>query len=161
MRIGIISDSHGRQQTVVKALDQLRARGIDFVVHCGDIDDADTVGLFRNFHAHFVFGNCDSDRQGIRRAIEEIGGVLHDRFGHLELEGRKIAWTHSDDARLFRDLELSGHYDFLFYGHTHHAEQHRTGPTTVVNPGALQRAKPKTFVILDLETGELDSVLVE
>ena len=87
--------------------------------------------------------------------------VAREPFGNLELEERKIAWIHGDDKRLLEDIENSGHFDFLFYGHSHHAEQHRTGPTLVVNPGALHRARPKTFVVLDLESGELESVTVE
>jgi uncharacterized protein len=146
---------------VERALELLRARGIDFVLHCGDIEDVETVQQFHGFRTHFVYGNCDWDKSALRRAIEEIGGALHEHCGHLELEGRQIAWIHGDDRRLFRDLENSGHYDFLFYGHSHVAEQHRTGETVVVNPGALHRAKLKSFVILDLRTGEIESIQVE
>jgi predicted phosphodiesterase len=49
----------------------------------------------------------------------------------------------------------------VFYGHTHQAAEHRTGKTRVINPGALHRARPKTFVVLDLATGEVESVVVE
>jgi len=161
MHIGIVSDTHGRPRTAEAALRTLRERGITTVLHCGDIDDTDTVELFRGFTAHFVFGNCDWDREGLRQAVAEIGAELHEPFGHLELEGVKIAFLHGDDSRLLRDVEQSGAFDFLFYGHTHHAEEHRTGPTRVVNPGALHRARPKTFVILDLARGNLESIVVE
>ncbi len=161
MRIGVVSDTHSRQCTVEKALQLLRRHGVQWVLHCGDIEDAATVWLFQGFTTHFVFGNCDTDRADLRKAIEGSGARLHEPFGSLELRGRKIAWLHGDDKRLLRDLENSGHYDFLFYGHSHHAEQHRCGPTLVVNPGALHRARPKTFVILDLESGQVESVLVE
>jgi predicted phosphodiesterase len=93
--------------------------------------------------------------------MAETEAVLHDPFGHLELAGRQIAWIHGDKARLFHDVETSGHFDYLFYGHSHRAEQHQTGPTRVVNPGALHRAKVKTFVVLDLASGELQTVTVE
>ena len=87
--------------------------------------------------------------------------TLHEPYGSLELAGKKIAFIHSDDARLFRQLELANEYDFLFYGHTHRAEEHRTGRTRVINPGALHRADPKTFVVVDLVSGEIESVVVE
>ncbi len=161
MLVGIVSDTHSRYQTVQTALELLRQRGVDLVLHCGDIEDIETVQLFAGFTTHFVFGNCDLDRDELRRAMAETGATLHEPFGDLELAGRKIAFIHSDDRSLFRSLEHSGHYDFLFYGHSHHAEQHRTGPTLVVNPGALHRARPKTFMILDLSTGNLESVAVE
>ncbi|MFN4259147.1 MAG: metallophosphoesterase family protein [Gemmataceae bacterium] len=161
MRIAIISDTHGKYHTVETVLQLLQRRNINYVLHCGDIDDSETVWLFQGFTAHFVFGNCDLDRASIRHAVHGIGETIHEPFGQVELNGRKIAWIHSDDQRLFRDVEQSGAFDYLFYGHTHQAEQHRTGPTLVVNPGALHRARPKSFAILDLESGELETMIVD
>lgn len=161
MKIGIVSDTHNRYQTVAKALEQLHQRNVELILHCGDIEDSETVQMFQGHPTHFVFGNCDTDRDELRQTIPSCGLTLHEPFGHLELDGRKIAWIHSDDRRLFRDVEQSGHFDYLFYGHTHHAEQHRTGPTLVVNPGALHRARVKTFVVLDLSSGEMESVAIE
>ena len=161
MKVGILSDSHGRQDNVRQALGALRERGVRTVLHCGDIDDPQTVLLFRGWTAHFVFGNCDGDRDGLRAAMEEVGATLHEGFGHLELGGVKLAFVHGDDGGLLRELEQGGHYDFLFYGHTHHAEEHVTGPTRVINPGALHRARPKTFALLDLATRAVESVIVE
>jgi putative phosphoesterase len=160
MRIAILSDTHSRHATVGRVLELLDCRGIDLVLHCGDIEDVETVELFKDVPTHFVFGNCDSDKEGLRRATQKTRAILHEPFGSLELAGRKIAWLHGDDKRLLQDLENSDYFDYLFYGHTHHAEQHRCGSTLVVNPGALHRARPKTFVVLDLETGTLESVEV-
>jgi len=131
------------------------------VLHCGDIDDPETVRLFRGWAAHFVFGNCDWDRDGLRAALAEAGATLHEDFGHLELQGVKLAFVHGDDRGLLRDLEESGHYDFLFYGHTHHAEEHAAGLTRVINPGALHRARPKTFAVLDLATRAVERIIME
>jgi putative phosphoesterase len=160
MRIGVVSDSHGRHTTMSRALAELRDRGITTVLHCGDIDDAETVALFRGLTAHFVFGNCDWDRVALQAAITEIGATLHEGWGYLEVGGKKLAFLHGDDKGTFREVENSGAFDYLFYGHTHHAEEHRTGPTRVINPGALHRADPKTFVVLDLASDELESVTV-
>jgi putative phosphoesterase len=161
MRIGIVSDSHGNSAMVLKALDLLRARGIQTILHCGDLDDASTVYLFQDFTTHFVFGNCDHDRSGIRRAVTNAGQTLHEPCGKLELDGKKIAFLHGDDRRLFQRLEESGEFDYLFYGHTHQAAEHRTGRTRVINPGALHRARPKTALILDVETGGTECLIVE
>jgi hypothetical protein len=161
MRIGIVSDTHGNLRMVNRALLELRERGISTVLHCGDIDDAKTVKLFRGFTTHFVFGNCDLDKGALRAAMARIGATLHDHFGSVELEGVKLAFLHGDDKTLMRDVEHSGYYDFLFYGHTHQAEEHHSGPTRVINPGALHRARPKTFLVLDLESREMESVAVE
>ncbi len=161
MRIGIVSDTHGNRLMVNLALAELRQRGITTILHCGDIDDAETVGLFRGFTMHFVFGNCDIDKAELRAAMADIGATLHDHFGSIELEGVKIAFTHGDDKAVMRDVERSGYYDFMFYGHTHQAEERQSGPTRIINPGALHRARPKTFVVLDLGSREVESVTVQ
>lgn len=161
MKIGILSDSHGRRPPLVAALAELRERGITTVLHCGDVEDVETVALFRGLDAHFVPGNCDHDSEALRAAVEAATCTYHDGWGQLQLEGRKIAFLHGDDKVRMRELENSGYFDFLFYGHTHEAAEHRTGPTRVINPGALHRARPKTFLILDLPSGVTESVIVE
>src|SRR3954447_12090862 len=123
MKIGILSDTHSRYQTTSLALEQLRARGVGTVLHCGDIEDPATVVLFEGFEAHFVFGNCDSEREALGLAVADIDATLHGDWGHLERAGVKIAFTHGDDRRLLRDLEHSGAFAYLFYGHTHQAEE--------------------------------------
>lgn len=160
MKIGILSDSHGRRPALVAALAELRERGITTVLHCGDVEDTETVALFRGLDAHFVPGNCDPDSEALRAAVEAAGCTYHDGWGQLEREGRKIAFLHGDDKGRMRELESSGYFDFLFYGHTHEAAEHRAGPTRVINPGALHRARPKTFLVLDLTSGATESVVV-
>ncbi|MCI0455612.1 MAG: metallophosphatase family protein, partial [Gemmataceae bacterium] len=111
---------------------------------------------------HFVYGNCDVVyKTSLRQAAADAGMTLHKPYGSLELVGKKVAFIHGDDSKLLHELEQSDEYDYLFYGHTHRAEEHRTGRTRVINPGALHRAQPKTFIVLDLDGGEVESVVVE
>ncbi len=159
MRIAILSDTHSKQSTVEAALAAADRHGVGLILHCGDIADADTVRLFPA-HTHFVFGNCDYDRDTIRRVVEAMGATLQEPYGQVEVAGKQIGFVHGDDPQLLRDLERSDAFDYLFYGHTHHAEEHRTGKTRVVNPGALYRAAVKTFVVLDPATGTLETVTV-
>jgi putative phosphoesterase len=161
MKIAILSDTHGRHGPLTRALQEVRRRGVGVVIHCGDIEDPQTVLLFRGLDAHFVFGNCDFDRDGIRQAAAQAGVTVHEDFGHLERDGVRIAFVHGDDHALLRELEDCGQYDFIFHGHTHVAAEHRSGPTRVINPGALHRARSKTFAVLDLRTSEVESVVVK
>jgi putative phosphoesterase len=161
MHIGILSDTHNRYQTTETALALLQARNVNFLIHCGDIEDSETVWLFQGFTAHFTFGNCDHERTELRQAIHGIGASLYEGYGCLELNGVKLAFTHGDDKTLLHDLEQSGSFDYLFHGHTHQAVDFKKGSTRIINPGALHRARPKSFVILDIETGNAESVIVE
>src|SRR5258708_2684920 len=139
MKIAIVSDTHSKQSTVQATLDEIARRGITLILHCGDIADADTVRLFPA-HTHFVLGNCDKyECAAIERAVAEIGATLQQPFGTFEIGGKSIGFIHGDDGQLLRDLERSDTFDYVFYGHTHQAREHRTGNTRVINPGALYR----------------------
>jgi putative phosphoesterase len=160
MLIAVISDTHDRASSVRAALAVMAERGVELIIHCGDICGGDTVRLFPA-HAHFVFGNCDYDRGEIEDAIRAIGATLHGAWGQLELAGRSLAFTHGDDRQLLHDLEHADTFDFLFHGHTHIARQHVSGKTRVINPGALQRVAVRTFLLLDLPKGTTETVTVE
>ncbi len=158
MKIGILSDTHDNTSAVESALRQFRLHGVELVIHCGDIQSAETVELFADLPTHFVLGNCDWSPESIAAAIERIGAKLYQPFGELEIAGKTIGWIHSHDLKLFLNLEFSDKFDYLFYGHTHKAEQHRRGKTLVVNPGALYRARQKTCLILDPGTEEFVTI---
>src|SRR5436305_8704990 len=111
MKIAVLSDTHSRYHTVEKVLQILQERNVNFVIHCGDIEDADTVWLFHGFTAHFVYGNCDTERLALQQAVHGIGGELHQPVGRLELEGVKIAFLHGDDKPLMNEVENSGEFD--------------------------------------------------
>jgi uncharacterized protein len=160
MLIAVISDTHSRTCSVQAALAIMAARGVEQIIHCGDIQDGTAVRLFPA-HSHFVFGNCDHDHADIEHAVRDIGATLHGAWGHLELVGRSLAFVHGDDRARLHELEHADAFDFLFHGHTHIAKEHRTGKTRVINPGALQRVTVRTFVLLDLPSGTLESVTVD
>jgi putative phosphoesterase len=161
MKIAILSDTHNHLARIGKALESARQRGVELILHCGDIEDPPAVALFAGWNVHFVFGNCDWDRDGLREAMADIGATLHDTYGHVEIEDKKLAFVHGHEARVFKDLENSGAYDYLFHGHTHVAVDRMSGPTRVINPGALQRAQVKTFVVLEPASGRTETVIVE
>src|SRR5437764_11076980 len=94
MRVGIVSDTHSRYETVARALAILEAQGAETVLHCGDIEDAQTVQMFASIPTHFVFGNCDDQGPALRQAMKAIGAQLHEPFGCLALGRFQLAWLH-------------------------------------------------------------------
>lgn len=160
MRIGVVSDTHDRLEAVAEAVRLLAEQQVELILHCGDIESPLVVPAFAPITTHFVFGNWDKDRYKLTTAIRAIGGVAHDGFGALELAGKRVAWVHSHERHQLYQLEHSDYFDYLFYGHTHVREQHRTGKTLVANPGALFRANPKTCIVVDILTGEIKPIIV-
>lgn len=160
MRIGVVSDTHDREEAIAEAVRLLTEQHVELILHCGDIETVETVRLFKPVTTHFVFGNWDKDRAKLAAAIKEVGGTHHDSFGAIELAGKRLAWVHSHERHQLRQLEHSDFFDYVFYGHTHVREQHRTGRTLVANPGALFRANPKTCIVLDVKTGEIKPIII-
>lgn len=160
MRIGVVSDTHDRQEAVAEAVRLLMEQEVELILHCGDIESPETVRVFKPVPTHFVFGNWDKDKLKLASVIKDVGGTHYDSFGALTLGEKRIAWVHSHERHQLRQLENADFFDYVFYGHTHVREQHRTGRTLVANPGALFRANPKTCIVLDVLTGEIKPIIV-
>ncbi|MCA9258890.1 MAG: YfcE family phosphodiesterase [Planctomycetales bacterium] len=150
MRLGIVSDTHGRLESTRQAIVMLESLDVDEVLHCGDVGCVEVMDLFRRWPCHFVAGNCDYDHSLLRLGAEALGMHWHGEFGELERAGKRIALLHSHDQQRFRDVVTSGAWDLVCYGHTHVAASDQHGPTLVLNPGALHRANPYSLAIVDL-----------
>ena len=61
MIIGIISDTHNDMEMTRRAVDIFRERGVDMVIHAGDITSPKMLQLFSGLDARFVLGNEDLD----------------------------------------------------------------------------------------------------
>ena len=81
------------------------------ILHCGDLDDADTAAMLPA-GTHVVLGNCDTDRDEIEAALKQAGCVSHGDWGHLDLAGKSLAFTHGHRS-VMRDLEVSDGTDYL------------------------------------------------
>lgn len=158
MIVGIVSDTHGHVEFTRPALRILESCEVELVLHCGDIGSPEVVACFRAWPTHFVFGNVDTPYGPLRAAIQAAGQTCHERFGSLELAGRRIAFMHGDDVHRLQDTIEDGQHDLVCYGHTHLAEQHRVRSTLVVNPGALYRATPHSLAILRLPELEITHI---
>lgn len=144
MQVGIVSDTHSNSRIVREAIEIFNSRGIECVLHAGDIASASTVSLFSEFKGRLiaVFGNCDGDRASIRAAVEAFGGEVHEHTFEGQIDGKAVHMTHIPYTT--QQAAGSRKYDLVIYGHTHRQDIHRVRNTLVVNPGAGQA------VIVDL-----------
>lgn len=145
MKIGIISDTHDRLESIVYFKNILRNQKVEMIIHCGDWVSPFTLEFFDNTFSDFqvpvksVFGNNEGD---IKRIIERNLNLSNPiefapkEVFELEIKGRKIAVYHGHDKATLRALILSGQYDAVFSGHTHEVKQEVMGSTYVLNPGS-------------------------
>ena len=154
MKVGIVSDSHDHRGAAEGALLLFRAEGVGMVLHLGDVcSPAVLVGYADPaLPLRGVFGNCDSDRDGLQEAT---GGAFR-QGPHIEtVGGRTILLAHSYD-QLQGELSGRGRFDLVLFGHTHRPLTMRVGKALVVNPGescGLVRGM-NTCAIVDLATME-------
>jgi putative phosphoesterase len=164
MRLAILSDTHNHKANLQRAIIQLRQEKIETVLHCGDLTEIETALLLVEFRLIVTFGNGDWNANQIRQNLMYYRA---DNFGDIvyqgELDGVKIAATHGHLEGLAESLVESGEYAYVFTGHSHRRKDEMVRTTRLINPGALggMHVEKRSFVILDLPSGDLDVHFVE
>ncbi len=164
MKIGILSDSHGKLHRLEPALDALQQRGVELLVHCGDVGSPECVQALggRDVDAHLVVGNVDRDP----RALEWQADLADVQFGwevdDITLpDGRKLAATHGDDETLLGELTAHREFTWVCHGHTHRRQDERVNGVHVINPGALHHPRggePRSCAVLDTGSDTVEFV---
>lgn len=132
--IGIMADTHDNMDAIQRAVQIFNREKVELVIHAGDLIAPFTAGEFSKLNSEFVavFGNNDGERDGLRKAYNEMC-YLED-FKELSVAGVNIAVIHGTDEALVDALARSGKYDVVVRGHTHKLKV-IPGNTMVINPG--------------------------
>ena len=157
-RIGVVSDTHGHTTHAMAAVRMLESLDVQLVLHCGDIGTPEIVALFAPWPTHFVFGNTDHDRRNRKLRSKLPARPATTALVRSRSAGGKSPSCMATTPVALVDARNSGRYDLVCYGHTHQAEQHRQGPTLVLNPGALYRANPHSFALVTLS--DLEATII-
>jgi uncharacterized protein len=164
MRIGILSDSHGRTILQATALDALVQRRIHALVHCGDLGSPDCLQQLSSLGlpAYAVLGNVDHDAGDLTEIATGCGVLLGRKTIVIPLAaGRSAAATHGNDELLLRELIEGGRHAYVFHGHTHRVRDDHIGRVRVINPGALHNSRDPghpTVAVLDTLTDVLEVI---
>ena len=157
MIVGILSDTHGNVAGALAAVRLLVERGATYLVHCGDVCGENVLDALAGVPSAFVFGNNDYDRVDLARYGHLLGIRCLGDGGLIELEGKRIAVTHGDNAGVIAQLTApTSNADYLLTGHSHRVHDKRLGTVRWINPGALYRAKVKTVATLDLASDTVE-----
>lgn len=157
MRIGVMSDSHGDEYAVKKAV-QI-AGAVDIWLHAGDYYH--DVNFIRENYGNqivSVAGNCDGI--GIKCPEEEF----------IEFAGKSIWICHGHRYSVkssTRELEwMAKKYqvDIAIYGHSHIPEFHWEDKLLILNPGSVARPRFKnpTFAMIEIDDkGNIKPEIIE
>lgn len=161
MKIAIISDTHNNLHNIQAVRRILVSENIDAIIHCGDLTEADVLDYFGDFILYCAFGNGDFGMQVEQRLRWFNSENRADDDLDLELGSKRVFVTHGHVHSSLKRAIGSGLYDYVFHGHTHRFKDEIVGKTRVINPGALggKKVEDRSFVILDLENGELKRVV--
>ncbi len=129
--VGLISDTHDHLPSIRRAVALFNERGVDLVLHAGDIVAPFTARVFRGLEAPFraIYGNNDGDRIHLQQFFMDIGELHRDPYMGT-VGGVSVAVTHVPEMA----PSLAATQDVVVYGHTHETDIHSNG-ALVVNPG--------------------------
>ena len=128
MRLGVISDTHGRVHTRVLEL----FAGVERILHAGDVGNDDVLALLETVApVTAVRGNTDHF-PGALRLPEEA---------RVDIDGCRILVVHDRSRWLAgHDEAERGALDVLVTGHTHLAVAESFGGLLELNPGSASGA---------------------
>lgn len=154
MIIAVLSDIHDNIWNVEKMLPQLAQAAT--LIFCGDFCAPFTLQMLAEGFAgpiHCILGNNDGDALLLSRIAAEASHVtLYTGMAHLELDGRRVAFTHY--PHIGEALASCGRYDAVFSGHTHRRQLETIGATLWANPGEVMgRFGEPSFGLYDTAAG--------
>jgi len=158
MLIGIVSDTHDCLPMIEKAIDKLNISKVKLILHAGDYCAPFTALRFKRVNSRFigVLGNCDGERELLKKRYSEFGMEIRGRFAEVVAGKLKIALLHGEDEELLKSLIRSRAYQAVVHGHTHKSRIYRRDNTTVINPGEVcgYLSGRGTIALFDTSTGK-------
>ncbi len=163
MKIGIVSDSHGKSKRLAKAIGMLTEAGAQAILHCGDMGSDDCVKLLGNagVPAYAVSGNSDRHPGDLKIIAAEAGVTFSTETVEIPIgPDQYVIATHGHDEGLLGSLILGGQFPYVCHGHWHQTRDEKIGPTRVINPGSIARPRGRghhrTCALLDTETDTVE-----
>ncbi len=147
MKILIVSDSHGRNNNIEKAIKKVEP--IDLLIHLGDLEtNADFLEAILPCKAEMVSGNNDYFTSLPREKIITIGN-----YKILLTHGHQYGVNYGTDR--IKEIALMQGVDIVMYGHTHIPHIDNTGSIWAINPGSISQPRQTgfipTFILMDID----------
>ena len=149
VRLGVISDTHGYLNAhAVKSL-----RGVDLIVHAGDIDTPGVLNRLRKIApVKAVRGNMDQGKWAAELPKTELITI------------DKVVLFALHDVYLLDLDPASAGIHAVIYGHSHRPHLETIGGIIYINPGSASQPRhnhPPTVAILNIRHRSLDVEFVD
>jgi len=156
MRIGVLSDTHDRLTAIDAALAVFRQRGVEALLHPGDIVAPFAAKHLRTWEKplYVTYGNNDGERRGLKSILPQIqDGPLP-----IELGGKRILLHHFIDWCSPADIAGA---DIIVTGHSHEIVQTVRDGKLFLNPGECCGWVTGRATIAILDTRTLSAEIIE
>ena len=156
MKIGVISDTHDRLPTLDRGLELLIGRGVEVIVHPGDIVAPFAAKRLLSWRGplYVTYGNNDGERKGLRAILPQIqdGPVWVDAGGRRLLLHHALEWC--DPADVARA-------DIVVTGHTHAVDMQSRDGKLFLNAGVCCGWVTGRCTVAVIVTDSLSAEIVE
>ncbi len=156
MRIGVISDTHDRLPTIDAGLAILRERGVEALVHPGDVIAPFAAKRLLAWKGplYITYGNNDGERKGLKQVLPQI------QDGPLTFEagGRRVLVHHFIDWCGAADIARA---EMVITGHTHEVVNDRRDGKLFLNPGECCGWVNGRCTVAVVDTDSLSAEIIE
>lgn len=127
IKIGVLSDSHKKTTLTQQAIDHLKTKDIQYIIHAGDLEIVENLEILQNsgLPTVLVFGNNDYNL--ISHAHEY--NIKQEPY-YFKIKDFKFKLMHLP-------FYLTGDTDIVISGHTHMFEESFVNNTLFLNPGEV------------------------
>lgn len=138
-KLGVMSDSHQKADLTKDAIDMLKSKGAEYLVHAGDLEIRENLELLKKSELPYVivFGNNDWNLFEYQHDYK-----IHKEPYYFKIKDSKYKLMHIPN-------HLTPNSDIIIYGHTHIFKTEYVNNTLFLNPGELcAREKDLTECVL-------------
>ena len=147
MRILVLSDSHGKNSYVEKALQKVSP--LDMIIHLGDLEGSEgLLGDFAPCPVEMIAGNSDYFSRLPRQKIIKLG-----RHKVLIAHGHTFEVTYG--TGLIRQAAKMNGCSCAMFGHTHRPLIEEEDGILLINPGSISKPrqdnKRPSYAVVDVD----------
>lgn len=148
MKVLIVSDTHGKNQYLLKTLE--RVSPVDLMIHLGDFDGGEEyIRSIAECPTEMVSGNNDFFNGLPKEKVIKIG-----KYSVLLTHGHRYG-VYYTTAEL-KEAAARNNADIVMFGHTHIPMIDLKDKTWLINPGSLalprQHNRIPTFILMDIDS---------
>lgn len=139
IKLAILSDSHKKPDLTKNAIDMLKSKGAEYIIHAGDLEIIENLELLKNSGLIYtsVFGNNDYNLIKYQKEFH-----INQEPYYFKIKDTKFKLMHIPNY-------LTPDTDVIISGHTHQFEHSYKNNTLYLNPGEIcARNKNKTESVL-------------